>query len=61
VAVGDDVTAGQTVAVLESMKLFTDLKTTAAGRISQIVAAQGATVAARALIIVIEPAQAPKL
>jgi biotin carboxyl carrier protein len=43
------------------MKLFTDLKTTAAGRISQIVAAQGATVAARALIIVIEPAQAPKL
>jgi 3-methylcrotonyl-CoA carboxylase alpha subunit len=61
VAVGDDVTSGQTVAVLESMKLFTDLKTTAAGRISQIVAAQGATVAARALIIVIEPAQAPKL
>jgi 3-methylcrotonyl-CoA carboxylase alpha subunit len=61
VAVGDDVTSGQTVAVLESMKLFTDLKTTAAGRIAQIVAAQGATVAARALIIVIEPAQAPKL
>jgi 3-methylcrotonyl-CoA carboxylase alpha subunit len=61
VAVGDDVTAGQTVAVLESMKLFTDLKTTAAGRISRIVAAQGETVAARALIIVIEPAQAPKL
>jgi acetyl/propionyl-CoA carboxylase alpha subunit len=61
VEVGDDVTVGQTVAVLESMKLFTDLKTTAAGRISQIVAGQGATVAARALIIVIEPAQAPKL
>jgi 3-methylcrotonyl-CoA carboxylase alpha subunit len=61
VAVGDDVTAGQTVAVLESMKLFTDLKTTAAGRISRIVAAQGETVAARALIIVIELAQAPKL
>ncbi len=38
VAVGDDVSAGQTLAVLESMKLFTDLKAPAAGRVARIAA-----------------------
>jgi acetyl/propionyl-CoA carboxylase alpha subunit len=54
VNVGDDVAAGQTVAVLESMKLFTDLKATSAGRVARVAAASGETVAANALIISIE-------
>lgn len=60
VAVGDHVTAGQTVAVLESMKLFTDLKATSAGRIARVAAASGETVAANALIISIEPTELPQ-
>jgi 3-methylcrotonyl-CoA carboxylase alpha subunit len=58
VAVGDDVTAGQTVAVLESMKLFTDLKAASAGRIVRVAATRGETVAANALIIAVEPTEA---
>jgi 3-methylcrotonyl-CoA carboxylase alpha subunit len=55
VAVGDDVAAGQTVAVLESMKLFTDLTATVAGRVTRVAAARGETVAANALIVAVEP------
>ena len=57
VAVGDDVTAGQTVAVLESMKLFTDLKAVSAGRIVRVAATRGETIAANALIIAVEPTE----
>jgi 3-methylcrotonyl-CoA carboxylase alpha subunit len=57
VAVGDNVTAGQTIAVLESMKLFTDLKATSAGRIARVAAAPGETVAANALIVSVELAE----
>jgi 3-methylcrotonyl-CoA carboxylase alpha subunit len=54
VAVGDDVSAGQTLAVLESMKLFTDLKAPAAGRVARIAATRGETVTANALIISVD-------
>jgi acetyl/propionyl-CoA carboxylase alpha subunit len=57
---GDDVDAGQTVAVLESMKLFTDLKATCGGRVTQIAAEKGKTVRAGQLIVSIEPAEAAK-
>jgi 3-methylcrotonyl-CoA carboxylase alpha subunit len=55
VAVGDRVEAGQTVAVLESMKLFTDLKAGVAGRVAAIGAEPGKTVPAGALLVAIEP------
>ncbi len=55
VAVGDQVEAGQTVAVLESMKLFTDLKAGVAGRVAAIGAEPGKTVPAGALLVAIEP------
>ena len=55
VAVGDEVEAGQTVAVLESMKLFTDLKAGVAGRVAAIRAEPGKTVLAGALLVAIEP------
>ena len=58
VAVGDRVTAGQTVAVLESMKLFTDLKSGQDGEVARIAAEPGKTVGAGALIIAITPAMA---
>ncbi len=56
VAVGDHVTVGQTVAVLESMKLFTDLIAAVDGRVAAVSAERGKTVSAGALIIAIEPA-----
>ncbi|CEJ11814.1 Acetyl-/propionyl-coenzyme A carboxylase alpha chain [bacterium YEK0313] len=55
VAVGDTVTAGQTVAVLESMKLFTDLKCGQDGEVARIAAEPGKTVGAGALIIAVTP------
>lgn len=60
VAEGDDVDAGQTVAVLESMKLFTDLKATCGGRVTQVAAEKGKTVRAGQLIVSIEPVEAAK-
>ncbi|MCO5130294.1 MAG: ATP-grasp domain-containing protein [Xanthobacteraceae bacterium] len=60
VAEGDAVEAGQTVAVLESMKLFTDLKAACAGRVTQVAAEKGKTVRAGQLIVAIEPAPAAK-
>lgn len=53
---GDTVEAGQVVAVLESMKLFMELKSPAAGIVSRLGAKAGATVAAGDLLIAIEPA-----
>ncbi len=55
VALGDQVRPGQTVAVLESMKLFTDLKAAVAGRVAAIGAERGMTVSAGALIVAVEP------
>jgi len=55
VAKGDSVEAGQIVAVLESMKLFMELKSPASGTVSHVGARAGATVAAGDVLIAIEP------
>ena len=52
---GDRVEAGQVVAVLESMKLFLDLKSPTAGVVRQVGKAPGATTAAGDLLVAIEP------
>jgi len=57
VAPGDVVAAGETVAVLESMKLFTDLRATVAGRITRVAAAVGKTIAANALVVAMTPTE----
>jgi 3-methylcrotonyl-CoA carboxylase alpha subunit len=54
VAEGDAVTAGQVVAVLESMKLFMELKAPVSGIVSKVSARTGATVAAGDMLIAIE-------
>ena len=48
------VEAGEIVAVLESMKLFIDLKSPAAGRVARIAGAKGQTLAAGDLVMAIE-------
>lgn len=53
---GERVEAGQVVAVLESMKLFMDLKSPAAGTVTRVAAKPGTTAAAGELLIAIEPA-----
>jgi 3-methylcrotonyl-CoA carboxylase alpha subunit len=55
VAKGDSVEAGQVVAVLESMKLFMELKSPASGIVSQVGTRAGATVAAGDVLVAIEP------
>ena len=55
VATGDRVAAGQVVAVLESMKLFMELKSPTAGTVSAIGTRAGATVAAGDVLVAIEP------
>jgi acetyl/propionyl-CoA carboxylase alpha subunit len=51
---GDVVSAGQVVAVLESMKLFMELKAPVSGTVSKVSARAGATVAAGEMLIAIE-------
>ncbi len=59
VAEGDAVAAGQVVVVLESMKLFMELKSPASGQVSRVSIKTGATVAAGELLILIDPGDAP--
>ena len=59
VAQGSTVAAGEIVAVLESMKLFIDLKSPAAGRIASISVAKGQSLAAGELVMTLEPVAAP--
>ena len=54
VAEGDEVAEGQTVVVMEAMKMETEIKAEKAGRVAQIVAAQGAVVAAGDVLAKIE-------
>jgi 3-methylcrotonyl-CoA carboxylase alpha subunit len=54
VAEGAMVEAGAIVAVIESMKLFTDIKCSAAGRIARIAVAKGQTLAAGDLVLMID-------
>lgn len=55
VGVGDTVEAGQVVAVLESMKLFMELKSPAGGTVQRIGPQAGTTVAAGDILVAIEP------
>ncbi len=55
VSLGAAVEAGEVIAVLESMKLFMDLRSPAAGRIVRIAFSEGQTLAAGDLIVAIEP------
>ncbi|MCU4179218.1 acetyl/propionyl/methylcrotonyl-CoA carboxylase subunit alpha [Bosea sp. BH3] len=55
VSEGESVAAEQVVAVLESMKLFMDLKSPAAGTVTRVAVKPGATAAAGELLIAIEP------
>ncbi|RDJ22297.1 biotin/lipoyl-binding protein [Bosea caraganae] len=56
VAEGDTVEAGQVVAVLESMKLFMELKAPIAGTVQRVGTQTGKTVSAGDLLVAIEPA-----
>lgn len=56
VGAGDTVAAGQVLAVLESMKLFMELKSPAGGTVQRIGPRAGSTVAAGDILIAIEPA-----
>lgn len=56
VAVGEAVAAGQVVAVLESMKLFTSLTAAIDGRVGDIASRPGETVAAGRVMLEIVPA-----
>ena len=58
VVVGDIVRAGQTVVVLESMKMLHDVKAVAAGIVREILVAAGATVTAGQRLLVIERVEA---
>jgi len=53
VAVGDVVTEGQTVVILESMKMQNELKAPRSGRVEQVLVAQGQTVEKGALLVTI--------
>lgn len=53
---GDQVEAGQVVAVLESMKLFMELRAPSSGKVQRVGAPAGKTVAAGELLVAIEPA-----
>jgi 3-methylcrotonyl-CoA carboxylase alpha subunit len=61
VAEGHEVAAGQVVAVLESMKLFMELKSPVGGRVSRVAVKPGATIAAGEMLMQVEPGTtAPK-
>jgi len=53
VAVGDTVTAGQTVATMEAMKMENNIITPVAGKVKEVKVAKGATVAGGDVIMVI--------
>jgi biotin carboxyl carrier protein len=54
VGVGDDVELGQTVAVLEAMKMENAVAAEKAGKVTQVKVAPGDTVAAGDTVVIIE-------
>ena len=54
VAVGDEVGAGQAVAVIEAMKMENDLKVVRAGRVREVLVAEATSVEAGRLLLVVE-------
>jgi geranyl-CoA carboxylase alpha subunit len=58
VNVGDDVVLGQTLVVLEAMKMLHEVAAGATGRVANVLVAAGQQVGMRALLVEIEPAAA---
>ncbi len=56
VAVGDHVSVGQIIGLIEAMKLFNEIKSDLAGRVARICADNGALVKAKQALIEVEPA-----
>jgi acetyl-CoA carboxylase biotin carboxyl carrier protein len=56
VAVGDHVSVGQIIGLIEAMKLFNEIKSDLAGRVVRVCADNGALVKARQPLIEVEPA-----
>jgi acetyl-CoA carboxylase biotin carboxyl carrier protein len=56
VKVGDHVSVGQIIGLIEAMKLFNEIKSDLAGRVVRICAENGALVKAKAPLIEVEPA-----
>lgn len=56
VEVGDTVTVGQTVCIIEAMKLMNDLPSEVSGRVVEILASSGATVEYGQPLFLIDPA-----
>jgi acetyl-CoA carboxylase biotin carboxyl carrier protein len=59
IEVGDVVTAGQTLCVLEAMKLFNELKAEVDGRVRSIHADNGQAVEFGTLLFELDPVAAP--
>ena len=55
VTVGQDVSVGQVIGLIEAMKLFNEIKSDAAGKVVRIVAESGKLVKAKQPLIEIEP------
>ncbi len=58
VAVGDDVTKGQTLVLLEAMKMIHEIVAAAAGRVATVLVTPGQQVGMRATLVEIEPLEA---
>jgi acetyl-CoA carboxylase biotin carboxyl carrier protein len=56
VSVGDHVSVGQIIGLIEAMKLFNEIKSDLSGRVVRICAGSGALVKARQPLIEVEPA-----
>jgi len=56
VAVGDHVSVGQIIGLIEAMKLFNEIKSDLAGRVTRICSDNGALVKAKQPLIEVEPA-----
>ena len=55
VQVGQEIVVGQVIGLIEAMKLFNEIKSDRAGRVTRVVAASGALVKAKQPLIVVEP------
>jgi acetyl-CoA carboxylase biotin carboxyl carrier protein len=56
VQVGSEVGAGQVIGLIEAMKLFNEIRSTATGRVRRILAENGQLVRAHQPLIELEPA-----
>ncbi len=56
VSVGDHVSVGQIIGLIEAMKLFNEIKSDLAGRVARVCAENGALVKAKQPLIEVEPA-----